>query len=383
MGRYILGRLVQVLITFLLFVSATYVLLEAQPGDYAQIYLENPRLNAEQRERLAANFGLDQPVHVRFIKYMGNLLRGDLGISFQYYPRPVTEVIAERAPRTLVLFLTSTVVSFYVGFVAGKVLAWRRGGPMEYIVTLGGATLFTIFVPWFALLMIWLFAYSLDWFPIGKFITPQLWRSAPVPANVLFNQMLILALVISLGLFGLALATRRLSPRMRALARWGGAGLSILAVVGYFMVVGLGVYAFDILKHIVLPVLTLTLVNFAGTMLLTRNSMLETLREDYITTARAKGLPERVIRDRHAARNALLPVVTTLVFAVATALGGGIITENIFSWPGMGEALLASAQTSDIPTAMGCTLVVGILALLAHLVVDVLYAYLDPRIRYA
>jgi peptide/nickel transport system permease protein len=125
-GRYILGRLVQVLITFLLFVSATYVLLEAQPGDYAQIYLENPRLNAEQRERLAANFGLDQPVHVRFIKYMGNLLRGDLGISFQYYPRPVTEVIAERAPRTLVLFLTSTVVSFYVGFVAGKVLAWRR-----------------------------------------------------------------------------------------------------------------------------------------------------------------------------------------------------------------------------------------------------------------
>lgn len=381
-ARYIVNRSIQVLITFVIFVAATYVLLEAQPGDYAQVYLQNPRLNAEQRERLAANFGLDRPVHERFLIYMANLARGDLGISFQYYPKPVSEVIAERAPRTLVLFVTATIVSFYVGFVTGKILAWQRGGFTEYLITLGGATLFTIFVPWFALLMIWLFAYTLDWFPIGKFITPQLWRRSPVEANVLFNQILIVAFAGSLALCALVAATRRLSSRMRALLRWGGLALALGLAAGYWALNGLSVYVLDILKHIILPVLTLTLVNFAGTMLLTRNSMLETLREDYITTARAKGLPERVIRDRHAARNALLPVVTTLVFALATALGGGIITENIFSWPGMGEALLAASQTSDIPTAMGCVLVVGILALIGHLVVDVLYAYLDPRVRY-
>jgi peptide/nickel transport system permease protein len=383
MLRYILGRTLQVLLTFGLFVVLTYVLLEAQPGDYSQTFIDNPRLTPAQREALERNFGLDEPVHVRFTKYIGNLLRGDLGISYQYYPKPVTEVIAERAPRTLVLFITSTIVSFYVGFMAGKILAWQRGRALEYVITLGGATLFTIFLPWFALLMLWLFAYTLDWFPIGKFISPQLWRTAPVEANVVFNNLLLTALVGSITLLALAAATRRRTPRIRTLARWGGLALLLGAIVVVWAWSGLGPYAADMLWHIILPVLTLTLVNFAGTMLLTRNSMLETLREDYITTARAKGLPERVIRDKHAARNALLPVVTTLVFALATALGGGIITENIFSWPGMGEALLLSAQTSDIPTAMGCVLCVGILALVAHLVVDVLYAFLDPRIRYA
>jgi peptide/nickel transport system permease protein len=383
MLRYILGRTLQVLLTFGLFVVLTYVLLEAQPGDYSQTFIDNPRLTPAQREALERNFGLDEPVHVRFTKYIGNLLRGDLGISYQYYPKPVTEVIAERAPRTLVLFITSTIVSFYVGFMAGKILAWQRGRALEYVITLGGATLFTIFLPWFALLMLWLFAYTLDWFPIGKFISPQLWRTAPVEANVVFNNLLLTALVSTIALVALMVATRRRTPHIRRLVRWGGLALLLGAIAATWAWSGLGRYAVDMLWHIILPVLTLTLVNFAGTMLLTRNSMLETLREDYITTARAKGLPEHVIRDKHAARNALLPVVTTLVFALATALGGGIITENIFSWPGMGEALLLSAQTSDIPTAMGCVLCVGILALVAHLVVDVLYAFLDPRIRYA
>lgn len=383
MLRYILGRTLQMVLTFGLFVVLTYVLLEAQPGDYSQTFIDNPRLTPAQREALERNFGLDEPPHVRFTKYIGNLLRGDLGISYQYYPKPVTEVIAERAPRTLVLFFTSTIVSFYVGFLAGKILAWQRGRALEYVITLGGATLFTVFLPWFALLMLWLFAYTLDWFPIGKFISPQLWRTAPVEANVVFNNLLLTAFVGSVVMLAITVATRRRTPRIRTLARWGGFALLLGVTVAVWAWSGLGPYATDMLWHIILPVLTLTLVNFAGTMLLTRNSMLETLREDYITTARAKGLPERVIRDRHAARNALLPVVTTLVFALATALGGGIITENIFSWPGMGEALLISAQTSDIPTAMGCVLVVGILALVAHLVVDVLYAFLDPRIRYA
>jgi peptide/nickel transport system permease protein len=146
---------------------------------------------------------------------------------------------------------------------------------------------------------------------------------------------------------------------------------------------GTGRFAADILHHLFLPILTLALVNFAGTMLLTRNSMLETLREDYIMAARAKGLPEAEIRDRHAARNALLPVVTSFVLALAFVLDGGVITETIFSWPGMGLTLLQAAQTEDIPMVVGGLVFTGALALMGHLVADVLYAFLDPRIRYA
>ena len=138
----------------------------------------------------------------------------------------------------------------------------------------------------------------------------------------------------------------------------------------------------DIVKHMVLPVLTLTLISFAGTMLLTRNSMLETMREDFVMAARAKGLPERDVRDKHVARNALLPVVTSFIFSLAFAVDGGVITEAIFSWPGMGQTLVAAALSEDLPLAVGAFVFVGLFVLVAHLVADVLYAYLDPRIRY-
>jgi peptide/nickel transport system permease protein len=132
----------------------------------------------------------------------------------------------------------------------------------------------------------------------------------------------------------------------------------------------------------VLPVATLTLISFAGTMLLTRNSMLETMREDYVMAVRAKGLPERMIRDKHVARNALLPVVTSFVFSLAFAIDGGVITETIFSWPGMGLTLVNAAQSEDLPLAVGAFVFTGIFALVAHLAADILYVFLDPRIRY-
>jgi peptide/nickel transport system permease protein len=380
---YIIRRLIQIIFTFLLLLTISYFLLEAMPGDFAQAFLENPQLTAEQRDALRQIYGLDKTVGERFLSYMGALLTGNLGISFQYYPRPVIDVILERAPRTLVLFLTSTVVSFYVGFFAGKLLAWQRGKALEYTATLGGVTLYTVFTPWFGLLMIWLFAFSLQWFPIGQFVTPVLWRRAPVEVNVVFERMLLTALALSLLIFGLMLATRRLTKRNRLALRWGGIVLLLGGAIGIWGMSELGRYALNILHHMVLPILTVTLISFAGIMLLTRNSMLETLREDYIMAARAKGLSERVIRDKHAARNAMLPVVTALVFALATALGGGIITETVFSWPGMGLTLLEAARVQDIPMTMGGIAFIGLLSLLAHLVADILYLFLDPRIRYA
>lgn len=382
MLRYITGRVLQIILTFFLFLTLSYALIEAMPGDFGQVFLQDPKLTPAQREALKASLGLDRPPQERFFIYMGSLLRGDLGISFQYYPRPVVDVILERAPRTIMLFLTATVVSFYVGFMVGKVLAWRRGRWLEYATTVGGVTLYTVFTPWFGLLMIWLFAYTLDWFPIGKFITPTLWRRAPVEANVVFNRMLVTALIATVVLFVLLVMTRSVDARWRRAVRLAGVGSIAGGIVIAWSASGLSRYALDILHHLVLPVMTLTLITFAGTMLLTRNSMLETLREDYITTARAKGLPEKVIRDKHAARNALLPVVTSFVFSLAFAFSGGVITEGVFSWPGMGEVLLISALTQDIPTMMGALIFTGVFALFAHLVADILYAFLDPRIRY-
>jgi peptide/nickel transport system permease protein len=186
-------------------------------------------------------------------------------------------------------------------------------------------------------------------------------------------------------LFIWLLATQKLDPITKRRTRWIGYVVLLAGIVGYWALFteGAALYALDILRHLILPVMTLALISFAGTMLLTRNSMLETLREDYILTAHAKGLPEKVVRDRHAARNAMLPVVTSLVFSLAFALDGGVITETIFSWPGMGLTLLNAAQLEDIPMAIGGLVFTGILALTAHLAADILYAYLDPRIRYS
>ncbi|MDP6513670.1 MAG: ABC transporter permease, partial [SAR202 cluster bacterium] len=135
-------------------------------------------------------------------------------------------------------------------------------------------------------------------------------------------------------------------------------------------------------RHMVLPVATLTLNSFAGTMLLTRNSMLETMREDYVLAARAKGLSDKSVRDRHVARNALLPVVTSFVFSLAFAVDGGVIIETVFSWPGMGRTLVSASLSEDLPLAVGAFVFVGIFVLIAHLAADILYVYLDPRIRY-
>jgi peptide/nickel transport system permease protein len=150
----------------------------------------------------------------------------------------------------------------------------------------------------------------------------------------------------------------------------------------FWQVSGFSEFAIDILSHLVLPVLTVTLIAYAGTMLLMRTSMLETLKEDYILSARAKGLPDKMVRDKHAARNALLPVWTSLVFGIGGAISGGIVTESIFSWPGVGLTLLSASQAADIPLALGALTVIGVLTLISHLVADIGYAFIDPRIRY-
>lgn len=383
MRKYLLTRLLQNVFTFFMFLTLVYILIDAQPGSYADKFLADPRLTPAQRATLKASMGLDKPVLERYFTWLTSALRGDFGISFSNYPRPVLDVIAERAPRTILLFLSATILSYYIGFLTGKILAWKRGGWGEYAATIGGVGLYTVFLPWFALMMVWFFAYKLKLFPIGKFLNPVLWRAAPVDANYVFHRILLTVFLASIAIFIIFLVARRLNPAQRTPVRLVGLGVVLLAVILYWLNTGVGRYAADILHHLILPILTLAVVNFAGTMLLTRNSMLETLREDYIMAAQAKGLPDKIVRDKHASRNALLPVVTSFVLAVAFILDGGVITETTFSWPGMGLTLLGAALVEDIPMVIGALVFTGIMALTAHLIADLLYALLDPRIRYS
>jgi peptide/nickel transport system permease protein len=381
MTGYLVRRVGQIAVTLFLIVTLAFFLVQAQPGDYASFYTLNPEIPPEVRDRVRAAFGLDKPLWEQYLIHIKNTFTGNFGVSFGHYPRSVIDVLLERAPRTAVLFLTATVISFYAGFLLGKAIAWRRGGVLEYGATISGAALFTVFTPWFALMMIWVFAFKLGWFPVGKFLDPLVWREAPVSANQVFNLMLLTVGAFTVLLFLALLMLRMLGRRHRAGPLAGITGLLLAVILLAWNFSGAGYLALDILRHMVLPIVTLTLISFAGTMLLTRNSMLETIREDYVMAARAKGLPEKLVRDRHAARNALLPVVTSLVYSLIFAIDGSVIIEGIFSWPGMGMTLLQAAQSEDLPLALGTFVFIGIFALTAHLIADILYVYLDPRIR--
>ncbi|MFQ5593693.1 MAG: ABC transporter permease [Anaerolineae bacterium] len=382
MYRYLGVRALQIIITLFLFQAATYFLIDAQPGDIADLLTMDPNIPPAERQRLRRELGLDKPPTERFVRYVVNFYKGDLGVSFSQYPRPVLDVIKERLPRTLVLFLSASIVSFWAGFVIGKIVAWRRGEWVEYGATITGVTLYTVFLPFFALMMIWLFAVRLDWLPAGKFLDPLEWLDAPVPANDIFTQMIWTALISIFVAFVGFWLSNRVARNLRPIMRAASLVIPVVGLILYWRASEVGPLAWDIASHLILPVLTLTLYTYGGTMLLMRTSMLETLREDYILTARAKGLPDKIIRDKHVARTALLPVWTSLVFSIGNSVGGGIITETIFSWPGLGLTLLQSALVADIPLAMGALTIVGVITLLSHLVADVGYAFLDPRIRY-
>ena len=382
MTSYLIRRVGQMALTLFLIITLTFFLVQAQPGDYASFYVLNPDLPPDVKDQMREAFGLDKPVWQQYFIHLKNTFTGNFGVSFGHFPRPVMDVLAERLPRTIVLFLTATAISFYIGFFLGKAIAWRRGGLFEYAATISGATLFTAFTPAFALMMIWVFAFKLGWFPVGKFLDPLVWRGTDVTANYVFGNMLLsVAAYIAFALLVMLLLKRfgRRVPSLAALPVLLG-GVAVMALAWAFS--GIGELALDMLKHLVLPVATLTLISFAGTMLLTRNSMLETIREDYVMAARAKGLPEKQVRDRHAARNAMLPVVTSLVYSLIFAIDGSVIIESVFSWPGTGLTLLQAVRSEDLPLVMGAMLFIGLLSLLAHVIVDVLYVYLDPRIRY-
>ena len=348
MAEYIIRRTFQMTIVFFLFLVFSYLLFNAIPGNAFSSLLLNPNLPPDAYQRVLEIYGLDKPLLERTQMYIVNFFKGDFGYSYKYFPKTPIELIAERLPRTLMLFSIVNIVAFYTGFFIGKVLAWRRGSKAETWITVTSVFSYTVFYPWFALMMLWVFGYKLGWLPIGKFLYPEKWYDAPFDSDVVFTSMIKFTVVVSLIQFAAYLASRGIeSLSLRRNIRFG----SLIAIfIGSYFYWNNGEaliqkpYASDIAYHMILPVMVVTVVAFAGTALLTRTTMMEVLKEDYILTAR-------------------------------------VLTEQIFSWPGMGQLLLQSVLEEDIPVAMATFSFVGVFALIAHLLADVSYSYLDPRIR--
>jgi peptide/nickel transport system permease protein len=409
MLKYILKRFFQIVLTLWIYLTVVFLLLYLQPGDITDFFITT-RTPPEARAQIQTQFGLDKPVWEQYFSMVSNFVTFNLGVSFKQYPTPVMEIISERLPRTVLLFVTASLISFMLGFVLGRIIGWRRGAAIEYASTLTGVVLWTVFTPWFALLMIWIFAFNFHLFPLGGFNNPDLMLGVDKVAsiscrgaggtdctNYVFNQILLTA-SLALCFAGLTFLISRLFQEW--LWRWAlNVATWVLICVGTIAywtqgagAVETGIFATraltivdlarDILQHLLLPIITLALVSFAGTMLLMRNTMLESMREDYIMAARAKGLPDKAVRDRHAARNALLPVLTYFIIGLALSIDGSIFIEKIFSWKGMGWTLLQSAIDRDYPMVIGALVITGFFALIAHLIADILYALLDPRIRY-
>jgi peptide/nickel transport system permease protein len=321
--RYIFRRLIQIIIIFFVILTVLFLLFRLAPGDPVSRMID-PDMTPEDAEILISQLGLDQPLWKQYVYYVKNFFTGNFGDSF-HYGQPVVRIIGDRLPNTILLFTSSIILSALVGIFLGKIASWHKGKKTDTWMTIGALVTHTVFLPWLALIMIWVFAYKLDWFPITGMISEEVW----------------------------------LDPDVSLLAK-----------------------SLDVLHHMVLPLGTLFLIHFGSYLLIMRSSMLETLKEDYIITARAKGLEENVIRDHHAAPNAALPVVTSVGLSLAFSINGGALTETVFTWPGIGRELVFSVSHNDYPLAQASFLLIAIVVLISNLVVDVLYAYLDPRIRY-
>ena len=383
MIRFILKRTLWALLTIFLFATVMFFLVQIIiPGDFTVQFAMSQ--TKSQREAMREELGLNLPLWQQYLNWIRNFFTGSFGESFYGYS--VFDMFKSTIPLSLLVFLTGTALAFIIGLWLGKYTGWRGTGPISSITTLGGITLYTTFPPWLAWLIMYFigsrFNIRRPVFRSNSFdgLDQNIWGATPLTPAMVALRMLITIMAVILILVVINKLLDRLIRRRLPFAIifplvLGGAYLS-------WQILGFGIQANDTLSRAIIPILTYTLLSFGETMLIMRTSMEDTLAEEYITVARAKGLPERIVRDKHAVRNAILPVVSRLVITLPYLMTGVVIIEDVFGWPGMGSALSGSLYQQDMPIAMAILLFVGVFSLMARLVLDILLAYFDPRIRY-
>lgn len=320
---FVVTRTAQAALVVLVVATVVFVLIHLAPGDPFTAALENPNVTEAVRARWRAAYGLDRPLAEQYVRYLTSVARGDLGWSFSLQ-RPVLDVLADALPNTLLLAGTALVLGFGGGILIGAVQARRQGSPLDR--ALGAASLFFYSMPdfWLALMLMLALAYWLPVFPVAGAVDP-----------VMHDYMGPLA---------------RLADRLR---------------------------------HLVLPALTLSLLVAAGVARYQRAELLRVLPEDFVRTARAKGVGERTVLMRHALRNALVPTVSLLGLYLPVLLTGAVFVERVFAWPGMGWVVLNAVSTRDYPLVVAGVVIAAAMVSLGSVVADVLHLLVDPRLRAA
>jgi len=333
MLKYTIRRLIAIIPVLLGLLVLISLLIEFIPGDPARVML-GQHVSEEALEILRERMGLNRPFIVRFGIYLGNLFRGDWGTSIRE-GRPILTILAERIPATFELSLAAMIVSSVVGIAIGILSAYRQYSVLDYTGMFIALVGISMPVFWLGLMMIYVFSLVVPILPFGGRLTT---------------------------------------------------GVALNSVTGFYVldaiVTGNGPALGDVLKHLVMPAIALGTIPMAIITRMTRSSMLEVLRQDYINTARAKGLASRVVVLRHAFKNALIPVVTVVGLNFGVLLGGAILTETVFAWPGLGTWLLDSIYARDYPAVQGGVLFIGAAFILINLLVDLSYAWINPKVKY-
>lgn len=314
MTEYLVRRFLQSLLVLFLVSVVTFALIHLAPGGPVQILLE-PGLSPAAAQQQIKNLGLDRPIPIQYLDWLGDLLRGDLGYTFKGHI-PVGQIVWPTFKNTVILMTTAWVLTLLIAIPWGIYNSTRPYGLSDTCAALIGYAGFAMPAFWLGIILQETFALKLGWFPLSNMYT------------------------------------------------YGREG-DVL----------------DLLHHMVLPVTTLVLINLAAYLKYARSSMLEVLGQDYIRTARAKGVPERRVVFRHALRNAMIPIITILGLDLPFIVSGAALTEAVFNWPGMGQLFVQMAYSREYQVLMAITLIVTVVVVLGNLLADILYAVVDPRVR--
>ncbi|MBG0743773.1 MAG: ABC transporter permease [Cylindrospermopsis raciborskii KL1] len=332
---YIASRLLFAPLQLLTILTIVFLLLRATPGDPADAILGG-RAPESAKEELRKQLGLDLPIWLQYINYLGNILRFDLGTSLTSRGQNVWQIISQHFPATVELAVCSMLVALIVGILVGTLSASRPGTPLDLGGRLFGIITYALPMFWAGMLLQLVFSVQLQWFPNSNRFPPNI--SPPTTITGLYTIDSLL-----------------------------GGNLN---------------YFFLALHHLALPSLTLGILLSGIFERIVRVNLKETLKADYVEAARARGIPENKILVSHALKNALIPVITVLGLTFASLLGGAILTEVTFSWPGLANRLYQAIADRDYTTVQGVLIFFGAIVVSASIVIDILNAYIDPRIRY-
>ena len=335
-GRYVIQRVLLTVPMIFILLTVVFLLLRVMPGDPVMAMLGGKNVSAEVIADYRAKLGFDRPLYIQYAQYLSGVVRGDFGESTRT-GKPVLQELFLRFPATIELGLFGILVAAIFGFSTGLLAATKADGPADHAVRVFHITSFAMPLFWLGLMFQVIFAVKLGWLPVASRLGGRLaFTFKPITGFYVLDAIL----------------------------RWDGKALA------------------DVVRHLVLPAITLgvALTGLQGR--ITRASMLEVLDMDYITTARSKGLHERIVIFRHALRNALIPIVTVFGLQFAVLMGGAVLTETVFSWPGIASYLVRSIDARDYYAIQGTVVFIALFISTINLIVDIFYSAVDPRVRY-